>query len=495
MPSQALREAARDAAKQTSISSSTPTSVDLNGDPSRPSGAVVKQKPAWKMIRDLLGGTPTVRKARDLYLPIAPAETGPEYEARLLRTEVYNGFERALHGMVGMVYRRDPVLGEDMPDVLAEHWENIDNAGSHGAVFTRGLFHEGLALGHAGILVDAPNLQGRKLRLDQERALGIRPYWVPVPADKIVSFRTENIGGRIELTQLVIEENTLEPVGEFGEVEVTRYRQIRLMDGMVFWDLWEKGATWTAVEGGVMAKQTSIPFSPLYTGDRLDTLFTKPPLLELAYSNFAHYQVLADHRTALHIHSVPLLVFKGRPAKAQQTDQIVGPNIGIDVSEKGDVKYVEHSGHAIGETRNELKDLQQRMARSSLAMLERDTRQAETAEAKRIDKGEQDSALASAARAMQDCMELAFVFHGRYLGVEPGSVEINTEFEELTFEPEMINALSQLRAKGDIDHETLWSMLETGNILPDDFDREAVKIRLALEGLDEPPPRKPEEEE
>jgi hypothetical protein len=104
------------------------------------------------------------------------------------------------------------------------------------------------------------------------------------------------------------------------------------------------------------------------------------------------------------------------------------------------------------------------MAALGLSMLQNETRAAETAEAKRMDKSEQDSALAVAARGLQDCLERALQFHAQYMGLTDGTIEVNQEFEHLTLDSTQITAYSQLHQAGQISLDTLWAMLEDGNV-------------------------------
>lgn len=468
------------------------------GNPASPdykSAAWQRMLPGWTLCEDVMGGTQAIRAKTTQYLPQAPLEQQDEYNRRLLRTEFYNGFERTVRGLTGMVFRRNIELSDDVPEPLVEDWENIDGGGTHGDVFSRLVFEDGMVDGMAAILVDFPSLpKGAALTLADEKRMGLRPYWVHVKAKQIVSARVKSIFGRVVLTQAVIEEHAMVADGPFGEKDECRYRVFRLNTTpyetgkgplTVTWEVWTEqtlqgGAKALLMTGnGTLANQTAIPLVPVYCGPRLAPFEVKPPLLDLAYANIAHYQVQSDHRYSLHIASVPILVFKGRDTSGGK--QAVGPNVGIDVDKDGDVKYVEHAGTALEATRNELKDLETRMASLGLAMLQQETRAAETAEAKRIDKAEQDSALAVAARGLQDAIEQALIYHAAYRRVETGgSVLVNREFEELTLTPQMIQALSSLQIAGQISLDTLWDMLETGNLMPEDFEPEKEKLKLVI---------------
>jgi hypothetical protein len=446
-----------------------------NDTPDYISQAYIDQKPDWTVLVDVSRGTRWMRKRSTTYLPKNPSENDDEYERRIAASEFFNGLNRTIKGLVGMVFRRNPVMDHDVPEEFIQHWENIDNAGTHGDVFSRQVFEEGWRLGHSCIFVDYPevegNTSGAPLSIAEERETGIRPYWLHISPLDIINWRVEVINGQKVLTQVTIRFVEMVPDGAFGEEDVITYRVYKKVGDTVTWDRWAPDAKSNLgiTDSGILTNQTSIPLSVIYTGRKIDELVSAPALLDLAYTNIAHWNVQSDHRHSLHIASVPIPIFKGRDTT--EGKQEMGPNIGIDIDTDGDVFYLEHKGEALQQTRDEQKDLEQRMAIQGLAMLQRETRSAETAEAKKIDKSEQDSSLAASARSLQDALELALVFHNRYLGNETaGSITINQEFERLTMSPEDINAYSNLVASGTMSRETFFDVMVQGNSMPNGFD-------------------------
>ena len=497
MASPELENAKRRAANQQILRDPTSDARRDVNTPDYPSAAYLEQQPRWQVMRDVVAGTDALRQKSTTYLPQFPLEDPEDYKRRVSSCEFHNATERTIKGLTGMVFRRPPQLEDDVPEQLVVHWENIDGAGTHGDEFCREVFDDGMTSGHAAILVDYPSVpEGVQITLADERNMELRPYWVPLKAEQILSLRTTVRNGKTLLTQFVFKACTIEPKGEFGEQDRVTYRVFRLTtsetgEDQVIWQVWEEQRGRNnkiqviMVSSGVMKNMTRIPVSFFYAGDKLGWAHTKPPLYDLAQMNLSHWNVLSDHRHSLHKASVPLLVFIGRDTT--QGTQPIGVNMGIDIPLGGDMKYVEHAGSALGQTREELQAIEGRMGTLGLGMLSPDVRAAETAEAKRIDKSAQDSQLASAARSMQDCIELALSLHAEYLGIDPeagGSALVNREFEELTFDPSTITALSQLHLAGQIDLDTLWSMLEQGKVLPEDFDREKVRAAVMKEAAD-----------
>jgi hypothetical protein len=451
--------------------------------PDTKSTAAEEMAPAIKVCRDVAGGFEKVQG----YLPQHPKEETANYLIRRDRRTFFNAFGRTVEGLTGMIFRRDPKLSDDVPEPIREHWENIDNAGTHGDVFASELTKDAIEAGMSVILVDMPNAEPAA-NAAQEKALGLRPYWVRYNAEDVSAF-SEQVGGRTLLSQIVFHEETVERDGKFGDKKVDRYRVFMRTAAGVEWELWVKrdGDNKDAVleDSGVLANQTEIPASVCY-GKRTGFYTSKPPLKDLADLNLLHYETNSDYHHAAHIANVPVLAVFGMD---NEGPVVIGPNSTIKLSDKKDcdAKWLETEGSALGHTRQILQDIEQNMATLGLNFLSRDKRAAETAEAKRIGKSEGDSALAKIARSCEDAIEQALAFHAKYMGLdEGGSVEVNKDYEDLTLTPEEWAALNHSREIGEISRETYWNILLAGERLPPDFDAEEEAARLDAEGLPEP---------
>jgi hypothetical protein len=439
-----------------------------------------RQARALKLVRDLWAGAERIRDAAQEYLPQAPAEDGINYSNRLERSVFHGFYRRAVEGLTGLIYRKDPVLGEDVPTIIAEHWENIDLAGTHGDVFLRDLTQDALCAGHSGILVEYPDTGGRSLNRAQEMEL--RPYWVPIRKDDIMSWRTSVVAGGTKLTQLVLREMQYEPVGEFGEAEVARYRVLWIDEvGAVRWRLlWENKdkRTVTKLAEGAYPTQEEIPFAPVYTSGKVGYLDSDPPLLDMAYLNVAHYQQWSDYAYAIHKCNVPFLFIAGMKVKDGEK-LVVGANTCITSDNaQASATSVSHDGAALGSSKVALDDLKSDMGTLGLAMLAPQKRTAETAEGKRLDKSTSDSALSTLARSVQDAAEQALIFHARYLGLpEGGSVTINRDFEGLLMDANVMGAYTQLVQAG-FPARVVLKALQAGGRIPEDEDLEELEMEM-----------------
>lgn len=449
--------------------------------------------PAWDLINDLLAGTRMLREKAAKYLPQAEKEPAKAYRIRVDRTELFNGFAQTIEVLISIILRKPPQLGKDTAEVLTEDAEDIDLQGTHVDVFTRQVAEDGLAKGFAGILIDMPDAPPVISKADEE-VMGIRPYWVHVRAEDVINWRIERIGGRLEYTLLVLREAATEPNGSFGQKTYVRFRVFRLvvtkdaagkiLNRQVLWELWQLNddkKTASPLKNGVLVGVDRIPFVVFYAGTKTAALTIKPPLEDLAHTTIAHFQVRSDRRYSLHISDVPILTLVG--GSLQEGEEFyVGPNATAKVPMGGDLKWVSPNA-PLEQTRQELQDLIQEMASYGLAFMTRETRAAETAEAKRMDKEGQSSRLAVTGRGLQDALEAAWAFHAAFREVDAPEVQLDLDFERLSIDAATLTAYSALVTANQISLDTFWQILKLNRAVPDDFDPEVELQTIADETL------------
>ena len=448
------------------------------------------------IVRDIEAGYSQVKKQTIKYLPKWPKETPENYAIRLNRPAFFNAYARTTGGLTGMVFRRNPVLDKDVPDKIKDHWENIDNAGTHGDVFAKRVFHDTIVAGHAGILVDFPTATADTK--EDEKALGLRPAWRHIAKENMISWRTETVNGKLVLTQLVLNEPTVIPDGAYGEKEVERYRVFRLGNVAgekepprqgVRWDLFgaESKQEPKHLGGGEMVGVSEIPFVPIYANET-GFLKSKPPLIDLAWLVIAHYQTNSDMLNAAHIANTPVPVFIGVEVEEKIT---LGTHTAITIpNPEGSAAWMETEGKAINTTKGILADMRTEMSVLGLGILERRPMTAETATAKRIDRSEKDSQLSAAARSLEDGIERAMGFHAQFMGIadengDGGSIQLNRDYQELSLTPDQIRVYSDVVKEKQLSPETLWAILVEGNALPSNFnvmeELERIKAMSAVE--------------
>ncbi len=425
-------------------------------DPSIPSAAHVRMAAAWELPRALMGGTTTMRLHAGRYLPRHPAESGKHYYARLQRTVLRNFFRRTVQTLVGKVFARPIVLGDDVPPRLRALMEDVDLTGRHLQVFARDVFEDALVCGLSHVLVDYPRMAGGQTLAD-ELAGGARPYAVHIRADQVIGWRTEDEGGRPVLAQLRIRETASTDDGAFGERPLQR---VRVLEPGA-WTLWQQGddGAWTVVDSG----HTSLPFIPLVTvyTARTGFLIAEPPLEDLAWLNLEHWQIRSDQRNALNVTSFPILAAAGWSSDDGQVE--FGPNKFLTTADaQGRFYYVESGGAHLAAGRAELEALEEAMR---LFGLQFELGRAEaTATGRLIDAAEAAAPLQAWALGLADAIEQMLAFFARWEGLDDGG-SVHLAADATPTDQAALDALLKARAAGDIGRDQLLAELRRRGVL------------------------------
>lgn len=398
-------------------------------------------------VRDVAKGTRHLRSLGTKYLPREEAETDRAYTIRLSRALLIQFFGRAVNALVGLVFKEEPQLGDDVPEIMRGteatgeaaakegQLENCDLAGTHWTVFAKELFKDAMQDGHSFLLTEMPPSLGENATKADDAAANRRPYWVRYKADQAINWR---IDGRGKLEQVTFEECSMEPDGEYGEEEVTRYRVLRPGS----WELYRvvkdgQGKDMVVADPDSPGGDTSlseIPVSVCY-GRYLAPMVSNPPLLDLAVTNIAHYNEASDVSIYRHLVGRPVWWAAGRDTTKKAP--VLSPYTIIDVKEGGSLGVAESSGAALGDARLALKDMEEHMGMLGLQMLAEQTAGDKTATEERGDQIRELSELATAAQSLKDCLEQGLKFWAQYLdpaATSGGSVSLGVKTEQLTSE-------------------------------------------------------------
>lgn len=449
--------------------------------------AYLRMQERWQTCRDLMGGTEAIRAGGTRYLPKLESESDAAYAARRDLAALFNGFERTVLASVGMLGVQEPALGEDMPPPLVALWENIDGAGTHGAVFSAQLALEALVCGHVGIFVDAPPTRPG-LDLDTARRQGIRPYWVLVRAEDEVFPYWEQRAGQRRLTMLVRKaeiERRLEP---FGVETLTVWYVYRRDETGVTYERWERPANGTLTrvhEPAPMRGLTEIPYARIVAGVELEGAETKPPLMSLADLNLEHHRTKTNILHLEELGMVPTQVRIGAErdrTTGEYPPIVLGPRNVIEAPAMPGVSQPVywHSPpvDVLDPAMKTLAATETAMEVSGSAFLAPAQRHVETAAAKKLNARAQNATLSRVARALQDGLEFAFQHTAAYLGLESGSVVVPTNFEDTTLDPQVMTAYVAAVAQAGLPPRVLLRAWQVGGRIPADADLEELELEL-----------------
>jgi len=443
------------------------------------------------LMRDASGGTKTLRKAGKTYLPKHPMEADEKHEERLEIAVAFNALGKTVSALTGMIFRKDPTY-EKVPEPLEEHLENIDQRGQALPIFLRNVAEDALTDGHTWLHVDAPRQDPAIRTRADERQAGIRPYWIAVKKSQAINWRYMLRAGRPVLTLFVYREAVKRPVGDFGEETVDGRRVLRELvtpDGREivgqFWEFQEavdaqgnRTKKWVRTES-YMIDIDEIPVVIVYA-KRTGIYESEPPLRDLAYEQIEHYRVRSDRQKSMTFSSIAVPWMFGRGVTDEEGVPKVrwGPDGMMLLNDpEATTGMLESQGHGLDATKEELQEIQGRMASLGLQMLVRRTQV--TATEKILDKTEADADLAAFAISLQDGTNRALEIHGKYRKVDVvGEIVLNRDFHAQLIDPALLRVLNDMVTADNLSLEALLAALVAGEVLDEAFDIEAEVAKL-----------------
>ncbi len=394
------------------------------------SSAVMAMRPDLAKIAALMGGTKAMRAAGETHLPRWPAEKQDSYDFRLKTSTLYNAFARTIGNMAGKPFT-EPVKWTDIDPVIEAWFDDIDCCGRNLHVFAQEVFCQGIQDGITHVLVEFPvtkDKDGKQLYVTRaaEQAAGVRPYAIHIKEAQILGAIPTTKNGAESLAQLRIMECVSEPDGDYGTKDVEQVRvltpgawQIQRQNDKKEWYLHDEGVT-------------TLDFIPLVTfyTRRTGFMTATPPLNDLADLNIKHWQSQSDQDSLLHVARVPLLVRIGMDDDPGAPTKI-GKSI-TDLPMNADMKYVEHTGAAIGAGRSSLQDLEDQMESMGAELLT--VRPGDrTATEAAIDTSQSQCQLAAMANALEDFLDQMVDIMAEWAGLpDQGDIDVFDDFATIS---------------------------------------------------------------
>ena len=458
----------------------TSTSVGGIDSPFTRTRAVLDMMKGWEIMKAVTEGTEYLRENSEAFLPLEPREDYTAYMARVNRA-VFSPFtQRLIRAATGLVLRKPITLTGD-PYWTEMFKMDVDGCKSDLDEYARRILMCSLTYGQSHILVDYPAPSGA-VSLAEERAQDRRPYWIEVDPNNLYGWRLDRESNYGNLIQVRLAEKAVLPDGDFGEkvfeqirvIEPGKYRVFRKTDQIdEMYDLADNsyagefdaqttGEEYKEVESGEFSLG-EIPLVTVYSG-KTENLVSKPPLLDIAYLNLAHFQRQADLIHSLHVASQPMLVMEGYDD--QTKDVAISVNYAMATQPGNKVYYVEPASSAFDAQSSEIKELQMQMATLGISTLSQQKFVAESADARRLDRVDTNSMLAMVSMELEQKLQKAFNLSAEYVGIEPPEVKISRDFDIERLIGQDITALTSLFDQQVIDREEFRDILVQGEVLP-----------------------------
>ncbi len=425
----------------------------------------------WPMIDALMDGTSAMRAGGKAFLPKWPKESDEAYKERLGTAVLHPVFKRTVLVNASRPFSKPITLSETTPARILEWASDIDMQGSSLGAFALPLFAACLAKGLHGVLVDFPKAEGLRTQAE-EKAAGVRPYCVQYPANSILGWKTVKATKGLRLSQLRLLEFVDVDDGNYGTKKI---EQVRLLEPGT-WSTYRKNEQnpeiWDEFESGTTSL-TFVPFVFFY-GTRKGFGIGNSPLLDLAYQNVEHWQSASDQQTILHVARVPILFVK---SVGDTATIAVGAGSAIQSdNEKAEVKYVEHSGAAIGAGAESLEALEDRMRATGAELISLDAGFATATEVS-SDSEASKSLLQQVCENFKESLEQCLDYMASYVKEKATSeVTLYTDFGIATSTDP--GTLGSAASGGTISKQTHFEELQRRDVVSADRSWEDEQLRL-----------------
>lgn len=484
--------------------------------PDTPSSDYAAMVPYWIKAQTMLDGTEAMRKIK-AFLPRFPRESRANYEHRRANAKFTNVFRDIVENLASKPFaKKTSVKDGTVSGSIAALIDDIDGAGNHLHVFAGTTFFNGIAKALDYIFVDYTKVPvGASLAV--EKAMGARPYWVRLPAERVVAAYTAMIGGTEEFVHVrVLEpttirrgfrESVMERVRVYDRQEIEHRDEasgiVTTKYGPATWTLLEKRKKantsefeWVAIDSGVL-RIGRIPLVPFVTGRRKEGSWQfNAPMEDAADLQIEMYQQETNLKAAKEMSCFPMIKALGvqppTDAKGNPADFPTGPGVvvysppGKDGSH-GDYGFLEPSATSLSFLASEIDKTEKQLrelGRQPLTAQSGNLTTVTTAVA--AAKG--NSAVQAWALNLKDALERALQFTMLWMDDTTSDPVVNvyTDFGIELGDGTSMGRLIDMRRNGDLDRDTLWAEAVRRGELSADFDASAAKQRLADEAPQDP---------
>lgn len=461
--------------------------------------------PTYDLIAHCLGGSEAVKAQGDKYLPRPDAaNTTPQniarYDAYKTRAVFYNITKRTEAGLLGQVFKRDPLI--KAPQTLNPVVEDGNGGGIGLTQLSKDATAYAVDYGRCGLFTDYPVVTETVSKADLETG-NIRPTITVHGPKNIVNWRTKKIGSKSVLCLVVLKEDYEVDDTGFNTEVATQYRELRLTDdGQYSVQLWRapepKGTNFVKYGepyfpvGGDGKPLDAIPFT--FIGSKNNEPSIDPaPLIDLANINVAHYCNSADYEESVYIVGQPTLVVTGLTEewyKGTMNSNIpFGSRSGLPLPVGADAKLLQAEPNMIAKEAMEHKERQ--MVALGAKIVEQKQVQRTATEASAENSAE-ESTLVTIAKNVSAAIKFSLEWCAYFVNVPETEVDfvLNTDFEMARMAPSEVAAVVKQWQDGAITFEEMRAVLHKTGVATEEDDKAkatieadaAAALTLAAEG-------------
>ena len=416
---------------------------------------------------------------------------------------LYNATGRTANGLLGMLYRIDPTVSEDLDSRLDYLIENANGAGLSMDQQSKATSKDVIQIGRDGLFVDMPTNEDGSEVTGRDVDNGFRPSIKEYKAESIIKWHEKVIKGIKVLDLVVLREAIDVPIDNgLNFEEQINLRVIRLTDDGVTvmimpetgnigeFELTDKVRPMT---GPKNEKLTRIPF--VFVGSvnnepNVDDL----PMEPIGDVNVGHYRESANlAASSFNLSAAQPWIADDAYSKAIRNQsaggsQDLGEESLIVLGTGGSFNLTSAPENSLA---SKLMDNYEEQMIALGAQLITSSSGVETAEAARIkhssDVSVLDTIAANVSDAYSKCLEFASIFLG--IEYQGWRYELNRAFFETKLTPQDIAELVKLWQAGGISKQVLDTNLVKGKVIAGDVDldemNEDVENEAGMVNLDD----------
>jgi hypothetical protein len=428
----------------------------------------------WKLCRNLAEGQCAVHKAGVKYLPMLKNELGEDYAARKGRTTLYNAYWRTVSGLIGMLFKRQPVIEVDAS--LEEMMKDINLKGMSLETFAQEIVEESLVIGRVGVLVDFPAANTEGMTEADVSKLNLRPTLQKYESESIINWKMGLVNNKYILTLIVLTEEFDIPKNEFESECETRYRVLDLSTGVYrqrVFRINDKGEDELLSEFYPVMRGKNLDYIPFqFIGaENLTSDIDAPPLIDMADLNIAHYKVSADYEHGCHFTGLPTPWIAGyRPPEGSDNLYIGSSTAWVFSDPSAKAEFLEFKGTGLTALESNLSRKEQQMAILGARMLAQDKKMVESADTASIHRAGENSILAAIAANVSEGLSRSLIIFSQWTGgSDNASIEINKDYLNMPLSAQELTAMVAAWQAGAISQQTLFYNLKSGEMYPDNI--------------------------
>lgn len=438
-----------------------------------------KYQTDWSFVRDCLEGDKAIKAGKTRYIPQLSGQSSEEYAAYIGRP-YFEGYTQRVHnGTTGLLFAKSPQV--EAPTQLKNLFDNFDLNGSTLTDYAQDVSGEVMLVDRVGCLVD----MGR----DENQN---RPYATIYKTENILNWRYQNINNQNTLTMVVLQEVEQQWISDFEVDDVTIYRVLFLIDGRYEQHVYRPNKDSQGKTDGYNVEVivplmngrplSYIPFVSI-TSEKLTIEPSKPPLLDLARVNLAHFKLNVDYYHGLHFTALPTAWITGYQKKQGDDSLNIGSTTVLEFPRpETKLGYLEFEGKGLETLENEKAKLVDAMVVLGSNMLQGDKKTAEAEATVAMRSAGQNASLISTADTISRGITKVLEIMAEWMGVSVEvSYKLNTDYNLTQMSPQLLKEIIVGKTLGEIPRKVVFETLKAGEIIKEDVTFEDYETMLQEE--------------